>query len=288
MKLNKFKIVFFVTLISLSCIFVSFIHKKEIIYDAEDIVNRMFVSIDHVKTLRYSLKIEERIEGKLEHRESKVKLQVSPRKIYLQIKNQELLWVQGTNEGNALVSPGTFPYINLNLDPLGQIVRKGQHHTIQELGFGYIYDLIKNYRDVIFKDEFKKHFFITGEEIHEGRPCYKLSVLIPDFAWKTYRVLKGENIVTIARKLYLSEFMILEGNPSISWYYDVKEGQVINIPNSYAKYALLLIDKELMLPVYSKLIDDKGLFEHYQYLDLKVNVPFAADEFTKGFKGYKF
>ena len=101
-------------------------------------------------------------------------------------------------------------------------------------------------------------------------------------------VKKGENITTIARRLRLSEYMILENNPKISSYTDVKEGQIISIPNAYAKLTLLLIDKEYLLPVNNKVFDDKGVFEMYEYHDLKVNVPIAPEEFTKNYKGYHF
>ncbi|MCK6649188.1 MAG: DUF1571 domain-containing protein, partial [Bacteroidia bacterium] len=71
-------------------------------------------------------------------------------------------------------------------------------------------------------------------------------------------------------------------------YNDVKEGQVIKVPNAYAKMTLLLVDKEHLLPVNNKVFDEKGLFETYEYFDLKVNPPIAPEEFTKDFKGYNF
>jgi outer membrane lipoprotein-sorting protein len=51
---------------------------------------------------------------------------------------------------------------------------------------------------------------------------------------------------------------------------------------------LLLVDKEYMLPVNNKVFDDKGLFETYEYFDLKVNPPIAPEEFTKTYKDYNF
>ena len=82
--------------------------------------------------------------------------------------------------------------------------------------------------------------------------------------------------------------MVLENNPKISWYNDVKEGQVIRVPNAYAKVSLLLIDKEFMLPVNNKVFDDKGLFETYEYYNLQVNTVITQEEFDKNFKGYNF
>jgi len=286
MRLKKNSFVIFVTLIAFSFVLISFEYQTKDIYDAEDITDKMFIAISNIKTMRYKLKIAERINGKIENRESSVKLQVSPRKLYLKIKNQEVLWIQGENGGNALVNPGAFPYVNLNLDPLGSLMRKDQHHTIHEMGLNYFLSILRSYKEK-YADRFKKVFFITGEEAFNGRMCYKLSILIHDFAWEEYTVRKGENIISIARKLHVSEYMILEGN-HIKWYDDVKEGQIIEVPNAYSKYALLLVDKELMLPINTKMIDDKGIFESYQYLDLKINTPIAPEEFSKNYKDYHF
>ena len=198
-----------------------------------------------------------------------------------------MLWIQGSNNGEALVNPSSFPYMNLNLDPYGSLMRKDQHHTIHEMGFNYLADILK---DGMKKagDKVDKYFKILGEEIYEDRPCYKLSVAYPDFAWIPYTVKKGENIVSISRRLRISEYMVLENNPKISSYSDVKEGQVIMIPNAYAKLTLLLIDKEYLLPVNNKVFDDKGVFETYEYHHLQVNPPIAPEEFTKTYKEYHF
>lgn len=254
---------------------------------AKELIDQVLNSINNVKTLRYSLQCNERVHGHMQHTESRVKLQVSPRRLYLSLKGPEVLWVQGQNNGNALVNPGSFPYINLNLDPYGSLMRKDQHHTIHEMGFLYLADILK---DGVKRagDHLEKNFVVLGDEKYNNRDCYKLSITFNDFAWVNYTVKKGENLTTIARRLRISEYMVLENNPKISWYNDVKEGQVIQVPNAYAKMTLLLIDKELMLPVNNKVFDDKGVFETYEYHDLQVNTPIAPEEFTKDYKDYNF
>jgi hypothetical protein len=263
--------------------------QQKVEYTNRELINKIFETINNTKTLRYHLVVNERIKGKMHYSESFVKLQIAPRKLYLSIKAQgsEVLWTQGTNGGDALINPGTFPYINLNLDPFGSIMRKDQHHTIHEMGFQYLANILKE--GVKFAgDKLDKYFVVLGEEKFNNRPCYKLSVAFPDFAWVPYTVKKGESIIAIARKLNLSEYMILENNPKLSSYSDVKEGQVIQVPNAYAKLTLILVDKELMLPVNTKIFDDKGLFETYEYYDLQVNTIIEPEEFTRGYKDYHF
>lgn len=251
-------------------------------------INKIFDAIDDVKTLRYSLQCNERIKGRMQHSESKVKLQINPRKLYLNIRGVEVLWVQGANNGDALVNPNAFPYINLNLDTYGSLMRKDQHHTIHEMGYHYLADILKDGLRRAGENNIDKYFKLLGEEKYNGRDCYKLSISFPDFDWTNYTVKKGENITTLSRKLRVSEYMVLENNPKITSYNDVKEGQVIRVPNAYAKLTLLLIDKEYLLPVNNKIFDDKGLYETYEYYDLQVNPVIAPEEFTKNYKDYHF
>jgi hypothetical protein len=221
------------------------------------------------------------------HYESTVKLQISPRKLYLSVRGPEVLWIQGQNNGDALVNPGAFPYMNLNLDPYGSLMRKDQHHTIHEMGFQYLADILKDGMKRA-GDKLDKYFVVVGEEKINGRMCYKLAISFPEFAWGPYTVKKGENLTTIARKLKVSEYMVLMNNPKISWYNDVKEGQIIQVPNAYGKLTILHVDKELLLPVSNKVFDDQGLFETYEYHNLQINTPILPEEFTKDYKDYNF
>ena len=290
-KTMKFKAFYFgliALLVGICILMISFIPaQKKTIYNSHEILNSVLKSIANIKTLRYNLQCTERIKGKMHHTESQVKLQISPRKIYLSLKGPEVLWIQGTNNGDALVNPAAFPYVNLNLDPMGSLMRNDQHHTIHEMGLQYLSDILV---DGVKRagDQVDKYFVVVGEEKFNNRNCYKLSVAFPDFAWGPYTVKKAENITTIARRLFLSDYMILEHNPQLSSYTNVKENQVIQIPNAYAKLTLLLIDKELLLPLSNQVYDDKGLFETYEYYNLQLNPPIASEEFTKEYKDYKF
>ncbi len=287
MRLKAQHITFFI-LLAISISLLSFrLKKTENISGNRELIDKIFEAVDNVKTLRFNLQCNERINGRMTHYESKVKLQVSPRKLYLSLKGPEVLWIQGQNNGDALVNPGAFPYMNLNLDPYGSLMRKEQHHTIHEMGFQYMADIL---RDGMKKagDKLDKYFVIVGEEKLNGRSCYKMAISFNDFAWVSYTVKKGENLNIIARKLRVSEYMILMNNPKVSWFNDLKEGQTIQVPNAYGKLTILLVDKEYLLPVSNKVFDDQGLFETYEYHDLIVNPTILPEEFTKDFKDYNF
>ena len=247
----------------------------------------MLESVKNIQTMRYDLKCSERINHKIRNVESGIKLQRSPRKIYLYAGGPELLWIEGKNNGNALVNPAAFPYINLNLDPSGNILHKDQHHTINEVGFDYLADIIQ-YIMQKSGDKFDKTFFYTGDEKFNGRDCYKITITNPDFTFNNYTPEKGESAISIARKFKVSEYMIVENNSFLKDFHDVKKGQVIKVPSTYAKLTVLFIDKQLMLPVKNTILDDEGLFEAYEYHNLQVNTKILDEEFTKDFKGYHF
>lgn len=283
--MKKIKVIF--TLFVLVFVLASFNKKSP---NNRELIDKIFTAVDNVKTLRYELQCNERIKGKMQHTESKVKLQVSPRKLYLYIKGIEVLWVQGQNNGNALVNPNSFPYINLNLDPYGTLMRSDQHHTIHEMGYQYLADILKDgLKKVTDKGEkLDKYFAVLADDKHDGKECYKLSISFPDFAWINYTVKKGENLTTISRRLRISEYMVLENNPKLGGYNDVKEGDVIKIPNAYGKLTLLMIDKQTLLPLNNKVFDDKGLYETYEYYNLQLNPFISPEEFTKTYKEYNF
>jgi outer membrane lipoprotein-sorting protein len=256
--------------------------------DAKAVAAKMVKSIKEVDGLKYNLKITERGRKGYNHYESAVKLNRKPRMLYIYIKGIEVLWTVGTNNGKALVKPNSFPYINLNLDPMGTLMRQDQHHTINEMGFDYFGGIIEYCANKL-GDKVEQYFSLEGEERWNNRPCYKLVINNKDFAYTNYTVGENESITSIARKLFVSEYMIVELNPKFKDYFDIlKKGQVIKVPNWYAKNVTIYVDQLYFLPIGVKVFDDKSLYEEYNYFFLQVNPTFEKDEFTRDFKGYKF
>jgi hypothetical protein len=269
--------------------FVSFnIPKRELQENkAREVINKLLGSIEKIQTLKWNLKVIERIKGKEKHYGSSVKLKTHPRKIYINIRGTEVLWAEGFNNGKALIHPNSFPYFNMNLDPMGSLMRDGQHHSIHEMGFSYMGQIIKSFIQKA-GDKFGESFVYLGEEEHNHLKCYKIKMNYADFKYVDYVVKKGENMITIARKLKLSEYIILENNPKFGDYDEVKEGDKIKVPTAYAKNVLLYVDKIYNMPIGIKVDDDKGLFEQYDYFFLQYNPRISEEEFTKEFKDYKF
>lgn len=254
---------------------------------SREIITQLLHEIDHLETLKWTLKVIERIDGKPKNYGSSVKLKINPRKIYINIKGTELLWIAGTNGGKALVHPNSFPYFNLNLDPMGSLMRDGQHHTLHEMGFTYMGQIIRQF-EIKAQKNFDQVFLNEGEEIHNNVKCYKIRISNPGFGFFNYTVKKNETITSIARRYFVNEYMILENNPKFDDYDDIDEGDILKVPNSYAKTVLLFVDQVHYMPVGIRVEDDKGLFEQYDYFSLEVNPKIKDEEFSRNYKEYNF
>lgn len=254
---------------------------------SKEVLDNMLNSISQIKSLSYSTKITERIDGKIDTGINHVKVQFNPYKAYVKVTTAELLYVQGENGNKALVKSNSVPYFNVSLDPYSPLLRKGQHHTIFELGFSYFGDIVKE----AYKNSgngFENLFALKGSITWEGRDCHVVVIDYPEFKFVPYVVKPGEDLVKIANKLKVSDYMILERNPSVKDYSSVKAGQSIMVPNAYGKKTIIYIDKQNHLPIVQIIYDDKGIFAKYEFMDVKVNHKFADVEFTKGYKDYNF
>ncbi len=256
--------------------------------NCKEILQNTIASVEKIQSLKFHLKCTERFKGKLINSESQIKMNSVPRKIYISLQGPEVLWVEGQNNGNALVNPDGFPFMNLNLDPMGSIMRENQHHTINEVGFTYFADIIQN-SITLSGNKFDDYFKCSGSIPFDGADCWFIIAEYPYFKYIDYTVQKGESLVTIAQKFKLSDYMLLEINSGRANHYnDVKAGQKIKIPNVYGNKLIIYIDKVLLAPRVIKVYDEKGLFESYEYHELLVNPKIPAEEFTKDYKGYGF
>ncbi len=256
---------------------------------AKEIIEKMLLSISQTKTLSYSSVLTERINGELQIAENKIKLNVSPFKsyVYLAKSGIEVLYVSGKNDNKAIIKPNKFPFINLNIDIQSSLLRNKQHHTINELGFGYFGEIISS--DIVKAGaKFESRLSLKGLKKWETYDCYVITIENPDFGHVTHVVKPNETVISIAKKFKVSEYMILELNQNISNYQDIKAGQIIKIPNYYSKKSILYIDKKTYLPVLKAIFDDKGLFEKYEYKNLLKNPPLLEEEFTTEYKDYGF
>ena len=254
-----------------------------------DLTKQMIVTTKQIQTMEFTLKTFERLEGKMIKQKMYVKWMREPFKIYVKQaypnKGVELLYIRGNEK--VLVAPNSFPWFNLKLDPYGRLMRADQHHTIFGIGFdktiSILESLLKKYGTQAAS---MVKNYVTVE--WNGIECYKIYFVNSNFKYIDYTIKKGETLLTIAKKFKISEHMILEKNEKVDNYYDVDQGQVIKIPNDYAKKMTIYIDKQNMIPVVIKIYDDLGLYEQYEYSKIEINPVFGSDEFSEDYEEYGF
>jgi outer membrane lipoprotein-sorting protein len=259
--------------------------------NSQEIASKLFSQCKQINTLKYTMKKIERIKGEMISQQSTVKLNNHPLKVYLfqeaPKSGLEVLYVEGTNNNQALINTNGFPWISINLDPYGGTMRSNQHHTLLNSGYDHVIGILE-FLFTKYQSEIQSMIKIDGSVVWDKHNCWAVTLTNPHFKYIPYTVQQGETILTIASKYRLSEDMILDKNPKISSYGSVKAGEVIIIPSDYSNKMVLYIDKVRNIPLFMKVYDDKGLYEQYEYYNVSVNCIFKADEFTRDFKDYNF
>lgn len=248
----------------------------------------MYDTIKNIKTTHLKVTSIERIENKFTKAVAEIKVQTQPRKVYFnnREKKVEILYDADISKNKALVKVHSFPYMTLNLDPSGNIMRKNQHYTINELGFSFIG---KSIALTLSKDkDGLNNFIYHGKHIKNGYNCHLLEYENKLYAYTSYTVTERETASSLASKLIVNDYLLRNKNDLLNDFGYLKKGRVLLVPTLYCKRAVLYIDEKLMLPVSINLYDDAGLFECYEYVDVKINKGFRADEFNKEFKDYGF
>ena len=116
-----------------------------------------------------------------------------------------------------------------------------------------------------------------------------LLFFVPLFAsaQTTHTVAPKETLYSLARKYNVPPKELAAFN-NIPIETGLTIGQVIKIPEDYAKKMILYLDKKRLIPLVMKVYDDKGLYEDYMYFGIEINPVFHPDEFTPAFQGYQF
>ena len=97
----------------------------------------------------------------------------------------ECLYVSGKNNEKVKVRPNAFPWVNLNLDPEGELVLQGRHHSFFDSGFGYTVSLLE-YLLNKYESQSSKVIECIGVEKYQGIECYHLVFNHPAYRMVTY------------------------------------------------------------------------------------------------------
>ncbi len=276
--------IFLSALLALS--FINRTHTAEV--KPAKILTHMFDTIKSIKTLRVHISATERVNTGFLTAQSEIKLQSSPRRLYFinRQKKLEILYNPSETSTKALVKPHVFPYVTMSLDPTGNLMRKNQHYTINELGYEFIgtsmsLTLSKD------KDGINNMKYI-GMVQKNGYTCYLLQYENKNYDYTEYTVQAKETASSIAIKLCVNDYLLRDKNNLLNDFGYLKKGKKLLVPTLYCKKAILYIDQKMYLPVSISLYDDKGLFENYDFYNIEINKHIKPEEFSRSYKDYAF
>ena len=220
-----------------------------------------------------------------------VKMKAIPKQIYFYSvepnPGTEIIWKDGWNENKMMVSPGSFPFVTFSMKPNSSLARKDSHHSISDLGFDYVTGMVSYYLK-LYGDRFYKYISISDTVKWDNHSCILLSFDFREYAEVNYSVKKNESIFDIAVKFHLNDYSILMINPLLDGYDDIREGEIIKIPNFYNRKIQFYIDRTSWLPLRQLIYDQKGLYEKYEIKSFLLNPVFKVDEFNPDYVEYKF
>ena len=217
-----------------------------------------------------------------------------PQRVYLHEiagprERQEVLYAPGWNKNRLRVHSGSFPDVNLNLDPFGSLAMAHSHHPLPQVSLVHLVDLVvDNVRRARAKN-FGTLAFL-GHDTVFGRPTVKLEATTPPTG-TTPTIEKGQTLWDIAKATGQSMYVILHANRSRGWRQadHPDPGDAVMVPEFYAGRLVVWIDDELHLPIQVDLYDHEGnLYEHYEHRDLAVNVGLTGADFDPKNPAYKF
>jgi len=239
-------------------------------------IPKVLAAMSNAKSMTYHFYAQERMhDGKISKSDVEFKVIANPLKIYAKAnlpQSAQLMYESAVSK-EVKVKKG----LKLSLNPTSGLLMKGVHNPITRAGFATVKKILETSIAQRKGADLSSFVKILGSVNYDGKDCWKVEINDPDYKIIDYTVAAGETSVwAIGKKLAISEYKIKELNNIDD---DVKPGQKLKIPSAYAKKTTFYIDKSNYLPIYHKMEDEKGVYEIYEFKDLKLGVDFKATDF---------
>ncbi|NMB76791.1 MAG: DUF1571 domain-containing protein [Myxococcales bacterium] len=257
----------------------------------EEIIQRAEASIAKVNDYTALMLKQERFKKETGPRERMQIKFARPFKVYVKylepFAGREIIFVRGSNDNQLKVHKGSFPDINVNLDPRGSMAMGGNHHSIFDFGLeNTIKVAAKNLRLAMQRKE--GTFDVSEGPAVGGRQTLRIQASFPK-AGATIKVGADEDLWKIATRTGQDMYLILYANPEYDEPDDPDEGDSVWVPRYYGARAEFLVDRETNLPLRVTIWDWKGqVYETFEYQDLKLNPGLTSRDFDPANPAYKF
>ncbi|HQD12552.1 MAG TPA: LysM peptidoglycan-binding domain-containing protein [Chitinophagales bacterium] len=242
----------------------------------DEMIPKVMSAMGNAKTMTYRFYAQERMkDGKYSKSDVEFKVNANPLRIYAvaHLPESATLLHEASKSPDVRVKKG----FKLTLSPTNKLLMKGVHNPITRAGFGQIKKILETSIAQRKGQDLASFVKVLGTVTYDNKECWKVEINDPEYKIITYTVAANETSVwQIGKKLAISEYKIKELNDIGD---EVTPGQKIKIPSSYAKKTTLYIDKSNYLPIYHKMEDEKGVYEVYEFKNLKLGVTFTEADF---------
>jgi hypothetical protein len=244
---------------------------------AVDIMTKSLAAMGNAKSMTYHFFAQERMnDGKYSKSDVEFKVDANPTRIFANahLPQSAQLIFEPAKSPKVSVKKG----LKLSLAPTSSLLMKGVHNPVTRAGFGQIKKILETSMAQRKGENYADFVKLIGIVNYDGKDCYKIEINDPDYKIIQHTVgAKETSVWDIGNAHAISEYKIKELNDIGD---DVKPGQVLKIPSSYAKKTTLYIDKATYLPIYHKMEDEKGIYEIYEFKDLKLGVALGDNDFS--------
>lgn len=244
--------------------------------DPHELIRLAIANARAVQSAAFKIENTERFDGELRTGTQEVRYRQQPFQVWMTFVYPDpgatILYDATANRDKMIYDPVGFPYMKLELDPLGTVARNNNQHTIYEIGFEHIAKLIETVYEgaeaVTLLPKSSDH--VQQVRIISGRKGFR-----------NYTVGKGESTRSIAQLLRISEYKLVEMNEDVRAYGELKEGMQLLVPEYYALSTIVSIDATSRLPVKLSLTDEVGLLADYTLTDVRLGVDVLQPEIKK-------
>lgn len=249
--------------------------------DINEIARKVLEACGNAKSISYDFYAFERFEGtKRINSEVKIKFQASPLKVFADAEKptKAVLSYVPSSHPKVHVKKG----LKLRLDLYSGMLMKDQHHPLDNAGFATFKNIIEKSIKAkglsVTSNKLSDFIHLKGSTTYDGKACWVAEIIDNDYKIVNHTVKSDEkDIWYLGRKLAIPEYKVQQMNNIKT---DLTPGQVIKVPSSYAKKTTVYIDKATYLPIYQKMEDDEGVYEIYEFKNLKINQKFTDADFS--------
>ena len=257
-------------------VFLSFSGISQELVDCEKTFEYVYSKWEVIENMQYHSKKFERHIDQDDRAEFDFTISRHPYKVAGRMaeKGHYILYDPEVSEKEAMYISNGFPFTNLMLDIQGKIFRGLNHYTISDAGCEFIFGIIRR--------EYKRmpESFQCSKVVRKGNEEILIRAETDEFHWKEYNAEKGETVLSIASKLSVSAYLIIEKNDHIHTYDEDCGGKTFQVPSHYGKIVELFIDADHGMPTRIANYDEKGLYESFDYTDYRFNVKLDPAYFT--------